>query len=169
MLYVVAFLFLLIGFAIFAVIHSIIEHGKRKRGYERLLETLSDSEQLCFQIRYATAARHKRFWKLLPWDSSGLLILQEGGTVIYRYLNSMESREEMLFKLPEDQLRFEGESMANGATIWFSFAKDGVVHYFTSETGAFMVNSGSTTSKIYYRIREVQDALEKSQEAGESR
>lgn len=135
------------------LINALVNYLLRKAVYKRLAAALKGSEQLYYPIRYASERRFNKFWKIFPWERAGLLVMKEPGTTLFRYIEPAGEVGEMVLTSAKDEVEWAGTVLKNGFTHWFSIREGGTTHYFSSETGVFIVNSESTTREIYNRIR----------------
>lgn len=141
---------MLFPFLLFFV-YVFYQNGKRKRIRERTqnayLQVIGTSKPV--PVRYCSEPRFKSWFKIFPWDGTGLLVPAQGvvtfvgekldGTPLNFQFGGASSRIAWLGKCP----------WPNGAVSWFTFEAQGEKHYFTSETGAFIFGSHNSTRAAF--------------------
>jgi hypothetical protein len=144
----------LLPFAGFFV-YVFYQNSRRKRIRERILREAGQfvGDHRWHPVRYASEARFKAFFKIFPWEGTGVVVVAPAmlhfvgetfsGGRIELQLTPANSRLNWLGKCP----------WPNGAVSWFEAvtAAQGK-HYFTSETGAFIIGSHATTKAIYDEV-----------------
>jgi hypothetical protein len=106
------------------------------------------------EVRYSTEARFPRIWKVFPWEGVGILVKSRHGIVFHG---------RSVLEAMDWQIEFEGTEFfqyigrvlwPNGGLAWImAKAKDGTVHYFSSETGAFVFGSKIGTLKALLELQ----------------
>lgn len=138
---------LLVPFALFFVYVG-FQNRKRKRIRERVLasDARLASNPLRLPARHASRARFKTFFKILPWESAGLIFVAPEGIT---YAGELMSGAPFSLSFRPEQVRWLGkQAFPNGAVSWFEVVTPAGSHYFTSETGFFILGSDRTTRAI---------------------
>jgi len=129
------------------------QNSKRKRIREKILAANPGIGEH-FPVRYASRERFDAFLKIFPWDSAGIIFRAPQGIV---FLGEQMSGNPIVLQFSPESVQWIGRApWPNGAVSWFSAAVPGTTHYFTSETGFFIVGSKSGTNQIYERLSGVQ-------------
>lgn len=151
LLFFVAILLLpFVGFFVYVFYQS----SKRKRIRERILSAAPGlvGGNRWYPVRYASEARFKAFFKIFPWEGAGVLIV---APAMLHFLGETFSgrRIELQLTPANSRLNWLGKCpWPNGAVSWFEAATTAAPvekHYFTSETGAFIIGSHAGTKAIY--------------------
>jgi len=144
------FVVLLTPFVLF-FIYVFYQNSKRKRIRQRILTAQQGliGNQRWFPIRYASAPRFAAWFKVFPWEGTGILIIGNdavqflgetlSGANLHLQFSPANSRINWLGKCP----------WPNGAVSWFAFEGPTEKHYFSSETGPFVFGSNNSTREIY--------------------
>jgi hypothetical protein len=132
-------------------VYIILQNGKRKRIRERILATRGDviGNHRWFPARYASQPRFDSWFKILPWEAAGIMVVVSGsllflgetfsGTPVILQFAPGNSRLAWLGKCP----------WPNGAVSWFQFNTADQKHYFSSETGIMIFGSNKSTKTIF--------------------
>ncbi|HMF55317.1 MAG TPA: hypothetical protein VK619_03065 [Pyrinomonadaceae bacterium] len=136
------------------IIYVFYQNNKRKRIREALMNRLGQfaTGNRWHPVRYASQQRFKSFFKIFPWEGAGILVITPGvlhffietnsGTPVELQFTPQNSRAAFLGKVP----------WPNGAISWIEFETPNGKHYFSSETGAFIIGSHKSTKAIYDEI-----------------
>ena len=145
-------LFLLPFFAF--MVYVFYQNSKRKRIRKRIMSRVGQfaNNNRWQPVRYASQQRFKSLFKIFPWEGAGILVVAPGALLFFGETNSgvpvelqltpQNSRAAYLGKVP----------WPNGAVSWIEFETPSGKHYFTSETGAFIIGSHKSTKAIYDAI-----------------
>jgi hypothetical protein len=147
-------LFFLTPFLLF-FIYVFYQTGKRKRIRERILRTQQQliAGRACIPARYASEARFKAWFKIFPWEAGGVLIPAPGNLMFLGEMLSGGSLN-LQFASGRSEIRWLGKCpWPNGAVSWFACDASGEKHFFTSETGAFIIGSNRSTKAAYDEAR----------------
>jgi hypothetical protein len=148
---------LLIALALFFIpfilffVYVFFQTSKRKRIRERMLAA---NQQLVgtkrwLPVRYASEPRFKSWFKIFPWEGSGVLVLAPGSSLFLGETNSGASVI-LQFAPGNSTINWIGKSpFPNGAVSWFQFTTATEKHFFSSETGAFVFGSHRSTKEIF--------------------
>jgi hypothetical protein len=132
-------------------VYIILQNGKRRRIRERILATRGDviGNHRWFPGRYASQQCFDSWFKIMPWEAAGILVVVPGsvlflgeafsGTPVSLQFAPGNSRTAWLGKCP----------WPNGAVSWFQFNTADQKHYFSSETGIMIFGSHGSTKTIY--------------------
>ena len=141
---------LLTPFLVFFV-YVFFQNGKRKRIRARIASSHGQmiGNGRAVAVRYASEPRFRSWWKVFPWEGTGLLVPATGvvtflgeqlnGTPINLQFARNATHATWLGKCP----------WPNGAVSWFALETQGQKHYFTSETGPFIFGSSPTTKAAF--------------------
>jgi hypothetical protein len=149
---------LLFGLAIFLLplagffVYVFYQNSRRSRIRERIVR---EAGQLAgahrwHPVRYASEARFKAFFKIFPWEGTGILIV---APALLHFLGETFSGQRIELQLTpaNSRLNWLGKCpWPNGAVSWFEAVTPAQgKHYFSSETGPFIIGSHGTTKAIY--------------------
>lgn len=148
-LLVVLFLFL-VPFLLF-FIYVFYQTGKRKRIRQQTQQTQQQliAGRVCIPVRYASEARFNAWFKLFPWEGAGVLVASPDNVL---FLGEMLSGTPLniQFARGRSEIKWLGKCpWPNGAVSWFELDTAGARHFFTSETGAFIIGSHKSTRAVY--------------------
>ena len=141
---------LLTPFLVFFV-YVFFQNAKRKRIRARIASSHGQmiGNGRAVPVRYASEPRFRSWWKVFPWEGTGLLVPATGvvtflgeqlnGTPINLQFGRNATHATWLGKCP----------WPNGAVSWFALETQGQKHYFTSETGPFIFGSNNTTKAAF--------------------
>jgi hypothetical protein len=132
-------------------VYIILQNGKRKRIRERILATRADlvGNNRWFPARYASQERFNSYFKIVPWDTAGILVVAPGSVLFLGEKFSGESIT-LQFAPGNSRLAWLGKApWPNGAVSWFQFQAADGIHYFSSETGILILGSHSSTKAIF--------------------
>jgi hypothetical protein len=140
-------LFPFLLFFIYVFYQNSKRKGIRERTQNAYTHMIGNNRTL--PVRYASEPRFRLWWKIFPWEGTGLLVAANGvvtfvgeknnGTPLNLQFGSNTSSLLWLGKCP----------FPNGAVSWFAFYSRGEKHYFTSETGAFVFGSQNSTRAAF--------------------
>lgn len=156
---VILVLLIFFGFLLFFILffgYIGYQNWKRKEKRARILR---DNPQLAasypnFPVRHASEPRFRAFFKILPWESAGLIFMTPAGLI---YMGETMSGTPITFQFRPEQVRWLGkQAWPNGAVSWFEVQEGMSKHYFTSETGFFVFGSDRTTREIQQQISQPQ-------------
>jgi hypothetical protein len=119
----------------------------RNRAQKRLVQRHADAlrEGRWFRIRYASPAYYQRWLKIFPWHDSGILHVTAQTIRLY-----LENDEVVAIPVAHCRAQWHGlKFFPNGLVHWFSLQHAGATHYLTSETGATILHSRSSSSDIF--------------------
>jgi len=151
---IVALLFflglMLVPFAAFFV-YVFYQNSKRKRIRERAQTAYGHmiGNQVALAVRYCSEPRFRSWFKIFPWEGTGLLVPSKGViTFVGEKLNGTPLN--IQFGRESATVIWLGKCpWPNGAVSWFAIDTQGSKHYFTSETGAFVFGSDKSTKEAY--------------------
>jgi hypothetical protein len=146
-----AMLFLLLAPFLLFFIYVFYQTGKRKRIRDQIQRTQQQwlAGRVCIPVRYASEPRFKAWFKIFPWEGSGILVTSPGNVMFLGELLSGTPLN-LRFANGQAEIRWLGKCpWPNGAVSWFQFSVAGQNHFFTSETGAFIIGSNNTTKAAY--------------------
>lgn len=127
---------------------------KRDKALQHKLKRYSDKK--AFPIRYASQSRFRKFWKFFPWESSGVLIIEDGCIKCDLSPQVAGSTSSLEFKIDNISINWFGNKswVKNSLASWFIVKdKSDHKHYFTSETGTFIFGSHKSTKEILKEIK----------------
>ena len=102
-----------------------------------------------FEVRYSSEPRFKSWFKIFPWEGTGLLV-SANGVVTFVGENLNGTPLNLQFSPANSTVIWMGKCpWPNGAVSWFNFESQGQKHYFTSETGAFVFGSDKSTKLAF--------------------
>ena len=141
------------------VLVASISSAKRKKFQRMIAETKSDllSRGRHFPVRYASSRKYHRFFKFYPWETTGVIYADDKEIIFYAAKIQGERNVELHFRRGEVSMQYVGTEnfFTNGFTEWFFLKTYDEKHYFTSETGATIFKSGSSTREIFNGLHEV--------------
>jgi hypothetical protein len=141
---------LLIPFLLFFV-YVFYQNSKRKGIRQRTTASYAHmiGNSRTVPVRYASETRFRSWFKVFPWEGAGLLVPANGVvTFVGEQLNSTPLN--LQFAPNGSQATWLGKCpWPNGAVSWFSLETQGQKHYFTSETGAFVFGSHTSTRAAF--------------------
>ncbi|PYS68779.1 MAG: hypothetical protein DMF69_19095 [Acidobacteria bacterium] len=148
-------LLVLLGMFLFPVllffIYVFYQTNKRKRIRERTRTAYAHmiGNSQAIPVRYASEPRFKLWFKIFPWEGTGLIVPAPGCiTFVGEKMNGVPLN--LQFVPGQSNILWLGKSpWPNGAVSWFAFDVQGLKHYFSSETGAFVFGSHSSTKSAY--------------------
>jgi len=132
-------------------VYIIYQNSKRKKIRERILASRADliGNNRWFPARYASQTRFDAIIKFFPWEAAGIIVITPGaltflgetfaGATVSLQFGPGNSRINWLGKCP----------WPNGAVSWIRFDTANGQHYFSSETGIFIIGSHPSTKAIY--------------------
>src|SRR5439155_3288564 len=132
-------------------IYIILQNRKRKRIRERILSTRREiiGNKRWFPARYASQQRFDSWFKILPWESAGILVTVTG-SVLFLGETFSGSLVMLQFAPGNSSVHWLGKCpWPNGAVSWFRFDTADQKHYFSSETGLLIFGSHGSTKAIY--------------------
>lgn len=101
-------------------------------------------------VRYASEQRFNSLFKIFPWDTAGV-IFNSPGTA--SFLGARMSGEPVCISFRPEEATWVGKApWPNGAVSWFRVDTAGAKHYFSSETGFFIIGSSKSTKAILAQI-----------------
>jgi len=132
-------------------IYVFYQNSKRKKIRERTSQAYQHmiGNNHVVPVRYCSEPRFKSWWKIFPWEGTGLLVPANGVvTFVGEHLNG--SPLNLQFAPANCRVSWLGKCpWPNGAVSWFMFDRTGDKHYFTSETGAFILGSNNSTKAAF--------------------
>jgi len=132
-------------------IYVFYQNGKRKKMRERTWNIYQNmiGNNHAVPVRYCSEPRFKSWWKIFPWEGTGWLVPANGVvTFVGEHLNG--SPLNVQFAPVSSRVNWLGKCpWPNGAVSWFMFDRSGEKHYFTSETGAFILGSNNSTRAAF--------------------
>lgn len=139
-------------------VYAFAQASERKRIQQDILKAKGalHGQAHRFPVRYATGAKFKKWFKIFPWEGAGMLFVGSDQAAFYGRLFS--GRElECTFHRGDSQVRWLGKSefFKQGASSWCVVEHLGGRHYFSSETGAFVFGSDTTTHEVYDALSEM--------------
>jgi len=151
----IVFLLFLFAALLFPVllffIYAFYQNSKRKRIRERTRSAYAHmiGDGRAIPVRYASEPRYKLWFKIFPWEGTGLIVPAKGCvTFVGENLNGTPLNFQ--FVPGNATLLWLGKSpWPNGAVSWFAFEVQGLKHYFSSETGTFIFGSHNSTKTAY--------------------
>ena len=150
---VVLFFALFLFLAPFVVffIYVFFQNSKRKRIREKIQTTQQAllAGRPYVPVRYASEPRFKAWFKIFPWEGTGLLLTSPGSVT---FVGETNAGHPLNFQFAPGQAAFRWLGKCpwpNGAVSWFMVDATGQKHYFTSETGAFIIGSDKTTKAAF--------------------
>ena len=154
---IIQIIFILVLLGMFLVpfllffIYVFYQNSKRKRIRERTSNTYAHmiGNGQAIPVRYASEPRFKLWFKIFPWEGTGLIVPAPGCiTFIGEKMNGVPLN--LQFVPGQSNILWLGKSpWPNGAVSWFAFDVQGLKHYFSSETGAFVFGSHASTKSAY--------------------
>jgi len=109
----------------------------------------------CFRVRYASHDRFRTFWKIFPFEASGILWVGDGRVIFHTCFAAWQDLS-LSFNGASCQVVWIGKKpWPNGGFSWFSITANGEHHYFTADTGAFIFGSKPKTREIFAAIDEM--------------
>jgi hypothetical protein len=132
-------------------IYIFYQNGKRKRIRARVLAARADviGNKHWLPARYASAPRFDSFFKILPWEGAGILVMAPGSVLFLGETNSGTPLT-LQFAPGNSRLNWLGKCpFPNGAVSWCSFDTQNEKHYFSSETGILIFGSHNSTKALY--------------------
>ncbi len=144
-------LFLFITPFLIFFVYVFFQNSKRRRIREKVQNSQQQliAGRQCVPVRYASEPRFRAFFKIFPWEGTGLMVASPGDVAFVG---------ETLGGAPVNLQFLPGRSVVkwlgkcpwpNGAVSWFQFDVGGEKHYFTSETGAFVFGSNNSTKAAF--------------------
>ena len=132
-------------------IYVFYQNSKRKRIRERARNAYAHmiGNGKAMPVRYASEPRFKLWFKIFPWEGTGLLVPAPGCiTFVGEKLNGVPLN--LQFVPGQSNISWLGKCpWPNGAVSWFAFDVQGLKHYFSSETGPFVFGSHGSTKSAY--------------------
>jgi hypothetical protein len=132
-------------------IFIIRQNFQRKRIRERILESRSEliADHRWFNVRYASQTRFDATFKIVPWDTAGILVMAPG-SVLFLGESLKGVVQTVQFAPANSRLNWLGKCpWPNGAVSWLVFETVNGKHYFSSETGIMVFGSHRSTREIY--------------------
>jgi len=132
-------------------IYVIRQNSQRKRIRERVLASRAEliGSNRWFAVRYASQARFDLAFKIVPWDTAGILVVAPG-SILFLGETLSGVPVTVQFAPPNSRVTWLGKSpWPNGAVSWLVFEMAGGKHYFSSETGIMVFGSHRTTREIF--------------------
>ena len=108
----------------------------------------------CYPVRYGTAEHHKRFFRLLPWEAVGVLLVSDGE---FKFLGKKTNGEALSFALPRNDSFMsyvEKKFIRDGGLSWFMIESREERHYFTTEGKLPSLSTEFGTTGLYQQLTE---------------
>lgn len=124
-------------FVLFAafLVYAFTQSRKRQRLQKELVAAVpQNAGEQTFPVKYAGEQKFKAFFKIFPWEASGVLRLAEN-QVTFQGAKSNGQSVQLIFDSRRTRAEYIGIKLINGATAWFVIEQEGARHYFTAETG----------------------------------
>lgn len=139
---------ILLGIAL--LVTAVYLSRRRARTQQLILQT--HAAALCegrwFRIRYASPVYYQRWLKIFPWNDSGILHVTPQSIRLY-----LEHDQIIDIPVAQCHAHWHGQKFfPNGFVHWFSLQHAGAIHYLTSETGALILNSQTSTADIFTQL-----------------
>lgn len=130
----------------------------RKRGKRICSSPESPAEEVKnFPVRYLSERNSHAFWKLLPWDASGVLSTDEEG-FSFHGSSPLGRKLDMDFNFEKTKINYQKGSMFwDGGLAWCVIEADGEKHYFTSETSEYVQETAEDEAAIPFLYRQLTD------------
>jgi hypothetical protein len=149
LLLVLFFLALLLAPLVLFFIYVGYQNWKRNDIRKKILSANSASVEK-IPVRYASEQRFNSLFKIFPWDTAGV-IFNSPGTA--SFLGERMSGEQVCISFRPEEATWVGKApWPNGAVSWFRVDTDGAKHYFSSETGFFIIGSSKSTKGILAQV-----------------
>jgi len=124
---------------------------KRKKIQSMLMAAPTTDGTRQFPIRWAGSKGFNSWLKVFPWEGSGVLRLTPAGVELDGATNGGKP---LAVRISTDaEAHWVGRAFKNGATAWFKVVDGGEEHYFTSETGNTIANTGRDTQAIFEAVK----------------
>jgi len=121
------------------------QNWKRNEIRNRILAAAPNSGET-LPVRYASNDRYNSFFKIFPWDTAGVIFRSADE---FLFLGEQLSGNQVRVSFSPGDARWIGTSpFPNGAVSWFEVTAQGSKHYFSSETGFFIIGSNRSTRAI---------------------
>lgn len=135
-------------------VYIFYNNSKRKKTRARILATRPDliGANPWFPVRYASQERFDSLFKILPWESAGIMVVAPGSVL---FLGETSAGAPRTFQLApaNSRLGWLGKCpWPNGAVSWFQFETAEGKRYFSSETGVMIFGSHASTKAIFDQI-----------------
>jgi hypothetical protein len=149
---IILFVFVILLCPVIALwIYIIGQNFQRKRIRERILTSRADliGDNRWFAVRYASQPRFDLTFKIVPWDTAGILVIAPG-SVLFLGESLAGVPLTLQFAPANSRLKWIGKSpWPNGAVSWLVFETANGKQYFSSETGITVFGSQKSTREIY--------------------
>ena len=149
---VLLFVFIIILCPVIALwIYLIRQNWQRNRIRERILTSRTEliGQRRWFPVRYASQPRFELLFKIVPWDTAGILVAAPG-SILFLGESLAGVPITLQFAPVNSRLNWLGKSpWPNGAVSWLFFDTANGKHYFSSETGLMVFGSHRSTREIY--------------------
>lgn len=143
-------------FILFAafLVYAFVQSRKRQRIQKELIAAAPQSDGgQNFPVKYAGEKKFKSFFKVFPWEASGVLRLTDTA-VLFQGAKSNGQPIELTFNPRQTRASYIGIKLINGATAWFMLEQEGNRHYFTAETGVTVFGTRRGSKEIVQAISE---------------
>ncbi len=106
------------------------------------------------RVRYCTEKRFRRFWRIFPWEGVGILVESPHG-IVFHGRSVLDAKSWQVEFEGAEAFQYIGRVIwPNGLLAWImAKANDGSLHYFSSETGTFILGSKLGTAKILLDLK----------------
>ncbi|MBD3285433.1 hypothetical protein GF359_03330 [candidate division WOR-3 bacterium] len=135
-----------------------VSSARRKKFRQMIIETKQDilRRGKYFPVRYASSKKYHSFFKFFPWETSGVIYADEREIIFFAAKIKGEQNVELHFRRGDFTVEYVGTEnfFTNGFVTWFCIKTYEDKHYFTSETGATIFGSGTSTRDIYNGLLE---------------
>lgn len=138
--------------AIIVVLMAVIKASQRKKFHREVMQMRPDlfSRGKAIPVRYASERKFKRWLKLFPWETTGVLSIGERDVILLLQKLQGSENVELAFHYGEFWPSWAGpDVLKNGVTSWILLQTPYDKHYLSSETGAFVFGSSAGTHEIY--------------------
>ena len=158
-------LFALLGLLLLGVllyrVFSLLFIGFRRRRKIKIDDFLSPTEKAALgddwhPVRFSSAGLRNKFFRLLPWEAVGVLLVGEKEFRFYgKYLRGSFGKsggEGLRLSFSRDDTRIsyvEKSTLRDGGLSWFKFESGDKEYFFTSETALPNFSRQMSTTGIY--------------------
>ena len=124
---------------------------ERKRIQNELIQDNRDilNTGRWFPVKYASQKRFNKLLKFFPWEATGILFIDHSRIIFF---SSHLLWKNLQFEIPvhDAKIRLIGKKVwPNGFLSWIAVNLPTGTHYFTSETGTFIMGSKKATENLY--------------------
>ena len=140
--------------ACFVIVLAFLQAERRGRVYRRLEMKRARNGQgtETVRVKWCSEPRFHRFWKLFPWEAAGFLTVLSDRIVFEGELTSGVGLS-LLFDKRSSTIEFVGTRFwPNGLSSWLRIGDANARHYFTPETGVFVLRSASECRRLFERL-----------------